>query len=98
MSFDSASFTGIDGKGGAAAVFRPPAPRPGEATSGASFVRFLGQIGQQKMLILKNEPEKLLKAKGYRLKANRTEPESEAEKLLKVRSCTSRAWSAATAS
>jgi hypothetical protein len=41
----------------------------------------------EKDVILKNEPEKLLKTKDRHLKTNRNEPENEAEKLLKTGSC-----------
>jgi hypothetical protein len=46
-----------------------------------------GTFGTKKDVILKNEPEKLLKIQAWPSKTNRNEPENEAEKLLKTRSC-----------
>ena len=41
----------------------------------------------KKDVILKNEPRKLLKTNGWQPKTNRNEPENEAGKLLKMRTC-----------
>jgi hypothetical protein len=44
-------------------------------------------MGHKKDVILKNEPERLLKTKDRCPKTNLNEPKNEAEKLLKIRFC-----------
>jgi hypothetical protein len=50
-------------------------------------VWLLGTNGTEKDVILKNEPERLLKTKHQHTKTNLNEPKNEAEKLLKIRRC-----------
>ena len=47
----------------------------------------VSQQWDKKDVILKNELERLLKTKDRGSKTNRSEPENEAEKLLKIRTC-----------
>jgi hypothetical protein len=44
-------------------------------------------MGQQKDVILKNKPEKLLILNKNGQKTNRSKPKNKADKLLKTRSC-----------
>ena len=55
--------------------------------NGGGFRWQMGRMGQEKDVILKNEPEKLLKTQEQTKKTNRNEPENEAEKLLKTLGC-----------
>ena len=65
----------------------------GRLPDGCKLLKLLdGCFGNQnawdkKDVILKNEPEKLLIIKHRPLKANPSEPKSEAGKLLKIRTC-----------
>jgi len=60
------------------------------ATTAVNIAGLLASCGaagwDKKDVILKNEPEKLLKIQDRHPKTNRNEPENEAEKLLKIRS------------
>jgi hypothetical protein len=53
----------------------------------ASVLAFWDEWDTKKDVILKNEPERLLKTKDRPQKRTENEPENEAEKLLKIGSC-----------
>jgi hypothetical protein len=53
----------------------------------ASVLAFWDEWDTKKMLLLENEPEKLLKTNDRPQKRTENEPKNEAEKLLKTGSC-----------